>query len=453
MFGLSRPYLQWIAFLEQTRSTALRGCMMDLHWFVNNASATIALRDLGRFFYYLWRLFRAQRVAVESKGTLILVIDTPGVGGMLTLLPLLDAQPADQNITLAVTDYLDRNPTFRTTLGPRLNVDVVNIDRCRGPMSFNRSLCHETLALIRKFPRIWATVPLFLLRHHAYSGVARALLRRGAIRSLVVFNERMLPSATFSEAARSIGVHTVAVQHGNFVDNYLPVLVDRYFTWGEFHSKWLEQRSRCATEVIGAPRLDALKRRKREDVALPVDRALHIVFFSQVGAASVSPGMIRRTRLEILKLLEDTSIRLTIKLHPLDSEQNWLNEGSQAQRICFVPGTTSLDEALADADVVCSFYSTVLAEALLWDLPVVQLNPFPDQVAFFPSRGGIAAVADATELLQLLARLRRSPPELQSLIDHQRTLREGYFSNIGMACTRFWQALSPCAIRSSTPVP
>lgn len=436
-------YKEWLTFTKETASPTLRGSMMDLHWFVNHASWRFALRDMMRFFGYLWRLLRSPRALFNPAEELLFVVDTPGVGGVLTLLPLLEVIPASVRVTLAMPNFVHRDAALQAAVAKRANVTVLNIDAWRGQLTLDRELCRATFALARRFPRIAATVPLFLLRQHAYSAVARCCIAPGKTTALVVFNERVLPSAIFSEVARQIGVPTVAVQHGNFVDNYLPVLVDRYLTWGRFHSLWLARRTTCVAEVIGSPRMDGLRRPARQTHPWPAGRTVHVVFFSQVGAASVSPEMISHTRREILQLADNQQLRLTIKLHPSDTINNWKREGPQVKQVSYIKGNATLAEALADADLVCSFYSTVLAEALLWDLPVIQFNPYPDTVGFFPDRNGITAVTSAAELIRLINKLHASGAAMLALIEHQRTLREGYFSNHGTACSHFWTALLP----------
>jgi hypothetical protein len=436
-------YKEWLTFAKETDSPTLRGSMMDLHWFVNNASCRFALRDITRFLGYLWRLLRSPRALFNPAEELLFVVDTPGVGGVLTLLPLLEAIPASVRVTLAVSNFVHCDAALQAAVAKRANVTVLNIDAWRGQLTLDCELCRATFALVSRYPRISATVPLFLLRQHAYSAVARSCMAPGKTIALVVFNERMLPSASFSEVARKIGVPTVAVQHGNFVDNYLPVLVDRYLTWGRIHSLWLARHATCVSEVIGSPRMDGLRQPARQIHQWPAGHTVHVVFFSQVGSASVSPEMISHTRREILQLADNQQLRLTIKLHPLDTIDNWKWEGSQVEQVSFIKGNATLAEALADADLVCSFYSTVLAEALLWDLPTVQLNPYPDTVDYFPDRNGITAVASAAELLRLINKLHASEPAMLAMIEHQRTLREEYFSNLGTACSHYWKALLP----------
>jgi hypothetical protein len=448
MASMTRPrraYLDWTAFSKETPSKVLRGSMMDLHWFLNSGTVQLALRDLFRCAYYVWRwLWSARAAPLKDDRRMLFVVDTPGVGGLLTLFPLLHARPASVKITLAVTDFIHRDPALRQVVDADANIELVNIDRVRGAFQLDLELCRATFALTRRFLRILPTVPLFLSRFHAYTSVAAALLPERKDTCVVLFNERMLPSACISEVARRRGLEVTAVQHGNFVDNYLPILVDRYLTWGRFHSDWVTSRSACNALAIGAPRMDgtASPPVQVHGVAALAE-PVHIVFFSQVGSATASPEMISATRRQILQIADNPGFRLTVKLHPLDTRIAWLGEGERAQRVTYLDGRTPLTDALAHADVVCSFYSSVLAEALLWNVPVIQLNPFQESVGLFPSKDGIAAVKSCAELISLVQGLQSSPERLQTFLQHQRSLREGYFANPSRACLTFWEAMLP----------
>lgn len=444
----TRPYVEWPHFSAQTSSIKLRACMMDLHWYVNNANWKLAFREIARFAFYVFRLLRSPKQAAGNHCNVLFVLDAPGVGGLLTFLPLLQIKPSGVRITIAVTEFIGRNTQFVSAIAASEDVSVVNMDRVRGALRLDRSLIGSTFAMLRHFPRLIGTMPLFLCRHHAYSAVARNCMHDSPPDVVVLFNERMLPSACFSEVARDQGVATVAIQHGNFVDNYLPVMVEHYLTWGRFHSAWLHDRSSCKTEAIGSPRMDRALPTQQRRPELRSDRTLHLVFFSQVGSATVSPAMISATRQQILLLSDDPTFKVTIKLHPLDSRENWQNEGPRSANVGYLDGKTSLAQALGEADLVCSFYSTILAEALLWEIPVVQLNPFPELVSGFPDRDGIAWVQDIDALRALVARWQASAAALESLLAKQHTLREGYFSHLGSASRRFWDAL-PLARRAS----
>ncbi|TXH61566.1 MAG: hypothetical protein E6Q93_04660 [Burkholderiaceae bacterium] len=450
---MSRPYLPWLRLCAQTDSDVLRGSMMDLHDYLNQAGWRRALHELARFGYHVLRRLRAARPTVPPGPAWIVVIDTPGVGGVLTLQPLLAARRDDRTLVLAVTDFVSRDPGFAQCRAACPDAVVVNIDRSRGRLQRDGALLRAVAALLRRHPALAPAVPGFLWRQHAYASVARALFAACDAKAVVLFNERMLPSASFSEAGRRAGIPTVAVQHGNFVDNYLPVLVDHYFTWGRFHSQWLADRGATPrSRAIGSPRMDSRGEPVRRDRPLPAAGPVHLVFFSQVGTASVPPSMISATRRAMLELAGDDRFRVSVKLHPLDAAAHWAREPGPVDRMNFIDSRATLSSVLEDADIACSFYSTVLAEALLWDLPVVQLNPFPETVAGFPDADGIPSVTSARELVDRIDRWRRAPDELAALLAHLRRLREGYFSHLGQASREFWVALDTLAAPGTTAV-
>lgn len=439
-----RPYLEWPDFCREAPSLALRACMMDLHWFANNGRLKQALADIARLVFYVGRWLASPRVQGSSNAgsRWMVVIDTPGVGGVQTLMPLLARKPPDEKITIIVTDFIHRDEATRSSIAAIPGVRLLNIDRLRGSFRTDRQLLGGLLRLLRSYPRLAPTLPLFAWRHHAYTAVARGCLTGSGWKAVIFFNERMLPSACFSAAARQLGIPTVAVQHGNFVANYLPIVVDRYLTWGRFHSAWIRQRSSCQVDEIGSPRTDSMATRRPPSAGVAAsDARFTFIFFSQVGSASVSPEMVSATRRQVMALLEDSSLRIVIRLHPLDTRESWWAEGPAAKSLEYIDGAVDLEEVFDSAQMVCSFYSSVLVEALLWDVPVVQLNPYPDKVAFFPDRDGICWVTNADGLRSLLADWRNVPAAREQILSRQRALREGYFAHLGHASEAFWQAL------------
>jgi hypothetical protein len=151
--------------------------------------------------------------------------------------------------------------------------------------------------------------------------------------------------------------------------------------------------------------------------------------------------MVDQVRREVLKVREEAWIDLKIKLHPLESKFDWQTLAPDVEETFFLPGSTSLERALEIADVVGSFYSTVLIEALLWTKPIFQLNPFTDTVPNLCTRGGIVLVGSAAELSDHLRRMRSSPTSRRRMVTEQVGASQHYFSNVGSAVDATWGAL------------
>lgn len=416
---------------------------MDLHWYLNNANFKNALQDIFRFWKYLGRFLASSRFSIQLDNIrYYFIVDVSGAVGTDILHSLLKFLPDNLNIAIFTTDYIYRNNIIHKEFKEKENILIINLDNYREATSINIKTYKEITKLIIRNPKIIPTIPIFLFRWHMYSAISKkAFNQNKAVEKIIVFNERMMPSAIFSESARDAGVNVIAIQHGNFVRNYLPIAVDEYFTWGEKHSKWVHDHSNCKTTIIGSPRLDQLKSYNLIDYKLLKKEKIAIVFFSQLGSASVSPEMIAHTRNEILKASSNPLFNLFIKLHPLDSIENW-NINQLNNNVSFLDKKTTLIESFEKADIICSFYSSVLIEALLSNKPIIQLNPFPNQVTFIEQGTGIKVVNNYESLLEHIEELRTSENNLTKQIKEQAKLREKYFAHIGSSSQLFWKILT-----------
>ncbi|MCI0562488.1 MAG: hypothetical protein MN733_28720, partial [Nitrososphaera sp.] len=83
------------------------------------------------------------------------------------------------------------------------------------------------------------------------------------------------------------------------------------------------------------------------------------------------------------------------------------------------------------ANYVVSFYSTILVEAMLFSVPVVQLNPFGDLVGDYSRNGGCYYSQDGKTLGDLTKRCRADRLFYNELLARQKRFAENYFSNLG----------------------
>jgi hypothetical protein len=292
-----------------------------------------------------------------------------------------------------------------------------------------------------------ATVPKLVLRKLHFGSVLDRLLERTELGCLVVSNERLILSSTAIQVSRRHGIHTACLQHGALVDQYLPVTVDTYLTWGEHASDWFRERAVQARLCdIGAPRTDHLAQhllspRLPDPDKLPGGGKI-IAYFSQRPGVDMPARYYHRVEREFVTSLEGTGYVLWVKLHPSDDRARWEKMmRAKPHTLRLLAGDGDPYQVIADADYVGAFYSTVLLEAMLFAKPVFQLNPFGDAVPDYSQRGGCSPVSDGRALREWIQRCDTDPSFYEKVVERQRIYIRGYFANLGQASTTVYSCL------------
>ena len=111
------------------------------------------------------------------------------------------------------------------------------------------------------------------------------------------------------------------------------------------------------------------------------------------------PSCYHRVEKEFLTLLEGGGCALWVKLHPADDPSRWAKVvRAYPHQVRLIEGERDAYTILAEADYIGAFYSTVLLEAMLFEKPVFQLNPFGDAVPDYSKRGGCAPIPNGQAL-------------------------------------------------------
>lgn len=85
------------------------------------------------------------------------------------------------------------------------------------------------------------------------------------------------------------------------------------------------------------------------------------------------------------------SVIWKIKLHPAEDDSFYRRMGAAVfSHLKFHPKQTSLEDAVSDADVVTTLYSTSGLEAMIMDRPLIVATDSPrgQELAWWPSMGG-----------------------------------------------------------------
>jgi len=279
---------------------------------------------------------------------------------LLTHAPDLDDRGVDEQLGPLVDRLLERRTRFAEVTFVTLDGGLLrNLRAKRRPF--------VSLAVVLGAARLWSAVARRDL-HRARLDAGRQLLR--ALRpAAVIATDESGSGQTLVRAARSLGVRTVGVQHGDFQ----PANRQYAFAAGErptepvdtlcVWSEWFRARllavspiyTRANTRVTGRLRRDGAR-----PAPEPAD-ALRVLYLSEADpavAAAVAPF------LDALR--SEPGIELRVRPHPAEPGGRW----PAAER-----EEGGLARALARAHAVAGVGSSALLEALHHGVPGVLLAP------------------------------------------------------------------------------
>jgi len=198
------------------------------------------------------------------------------------------------------------------------------------------------------------------------------------------------------------GIASVTLQHGMMVGEagYVPVVSDRFAAWGEASARWLRQRGVPAVKIIvvGAPRLQDPASTPRKDRAvlaagLAIDPSRRWVLLATNPIRfSKNAAMLEVARAGVRAW--DVNALLVLKLHPSEEEAAYRAIiGSDPGVVLVTHGAAPLYDLLGAVDAVLTFHSSVGLEGMLFDRPIVSLEPFGEENPLSYGREGAAAVA------------------------------------------------------------
>ena len=197
-----------------------------------------------------------------------------------------------------------------------------------------------------------------------------AYIRNNAslISSVIVFNERNAPPVFAVSVAKQHGLQTACIQHGAVVENYFPIHVDCYYTWSEYYSQLLQQR----TPGLKAVPVGRLAYKITDHPAIEKKNGPLLVL--QPANVSIEEAEIFSQFRTVIDICYQFYDEITLRPHPSDNILTDIIEyiGNRSYSI----GSSDLGSALSGHQLTISLYSTVLYEAPLYDsIPVQYLEP------------------------------------------------------------------------------
>lgn len=182
--------------------------------------------------------------------------------------------------------------------------------------------------------------------------------------SVVIFNERMPVSAFASERARSKGILSFCVQHGAVVENYFPVMVDKYFVWNRKFGEVIRS-SGSNVKTIETGRL------AKRPVIMNLTKSNIPLIILQPSGVSIPEEIIISNFLEVIEECLSLYNEVHLRPHP--------NDNILSKILCHFPedkrikiDKANLMNSLSSHNIVISLYSTVLLEAIYYGCVAIQ---------------------------------------------------------------------------------
>ncbi len=235
--------------------------------------------------------------------------------------------------------------------------------------------------------------------YHFDQRIARKLLMKRGVRSVVTINDVVKPAAPVVSAANKLGLQTVVLQHGTPGPQSAPFMAKEGWVWGE--------TSKRAFEIFGADpsRLKIMGGLEVDDVPVLERTAKNgprtLVFLGQWRATR---GWGERFFQEVFDLLKVTleerpgEWQLRVRLHPTDPaearEDIFSRLKSSLIKVTLSEDGKSMEDEFKDADALLSVNSSGLMNGVSRGLPTAQILPTELEEKVGP------ALLDTTNLLR-----------------------------------------------------
>jgi hypothetical protein len=245
----------------------------------------------------------------------------------------------------------------------------------------------------------------------------------------------------FSNQASSMRIPSATIQHG--ISNYCswPFVSELCCVWGE---DFADEMLRIGTPserlaVSGLPSTDRMFRQTKpvqywqeRERSQPV-----CLFLSQTHGSDSEPIIFAKYK-ELLSEIVRRMPLITwkVKLHPMEDDSFYRTLDSDVfSRLTFHSKQTSLEDAVTDADVVTTAYSTSGLETMIIGRPLIVAPAIPRvrELAWWPATGGGAYADSAADFEIQLTTLVSDRPRWAKHLEQQHSFLRKSFANQGHA--------------------
>jgi hypothetical protein len=244
--------------------------------------------------------------------------------------------------------------------------------------------------------------------------------------------------------ARKFGIPNAMIQHGDLSDvTAWPTYAETFLIWGKAFEQHLIKLGapRDRLRICGMPASDRLFRGFQTSYACkdPDRERLVCLVLSHTHERQEAPEIyesFRQYLVEVVRLLPD--VRWLIRLHPAEDDSFYREIGlinHPQLRIQEKRGT--LEQSVAEADVVCTIRSTAGLQAMMMHKPVIVMDVVPgvECSTWWPLYGGGVAAKTATVFKSIFEQLINDHSHWENALNAQQRFLNGSFANQGRAAS------------------
>lgn len=255
--------------------------------------------------------------------------------------------------------------------------------------------------------------------------------------------------------AASLKIPSLVIQHGVIGDFWWPFVADICCLWGATHVQQLIDLGAPAERLIavGMPASDGMFRHSNCDASTRNRRRTSPVclLMSHTHGKMYEKEAFDRYKDFIAEAVKSApEIIWKVKLHPMEDEEFYRAMGASVfERLNFHPKTVSLLEAVADADVVTTVYSTAGLESMVLNRPLIVAPAISrvQHLAPWPAMGGGIYAETPTDFQSLIMRLTLEKEYREEHLQKQHKFLAASFANQGRAAERIVDLLEQCSRR------
>ena len=281
--------------------------------------------------------------------------------------------------------------------------------------------------------------------------VSELVLAMAATRGLRRLYEMWKPSCVISTSnlwpfecavyteARRLGIPCFVVQHGVTNHYWWPFVATKMLLWGKpFENELLNLGAPAELLAVGGmPAADHLFSRYHGGGDGSVKPASTCVVLSDTQGRTATPDLYRAYGTLLRTLVAATpSIQWSVKLHPIEDKSFYRDMlDGRFSNFRILPKSTTLEEAVRQADVACTLFSTAGLEAMMMRRPLVVFDvaPMIYEYAWWPKHGGGMYAPTAEAMLAFVKRASSDGRFIADLVTQQDRFLADSFANPGHA--------------------
>lgn len=232
--------------------------------------------------------------------------------------------------------------------------------------------------------------------------------------------------------ANSMSIPAAVIQHGVINEYWWPFIARYDFLWGELFKKQLLKMGADENRLVvtGMPASDHLFSKSETTVKEP--GKITCLVLSQTTAQFFKPISVLYRKIFRGLIQRFPNIDFTVKLHPIENESFYSETNL---KVNILPKETKVVDAINNATICCTLYSTAGLEAMIMKKPliVLSLSDVIAEFAWWPEYGGGMAVKNLEEATVAMENLISSQPFMDDLVSKQSVFIEKCFHNRGNA--------------------